>query len=389
MKAMFERLLLATVVGVALVAAAGAGAQSASMGHASTLSLGQQPPPSLFGINTGTFDTSASRLSRDLPTAKRLGARWVHFTGDSIKYSGGRVSFAVMDSEVDHARSLGLGVVISLGGIRGACSTKPTPSDPTNCPPTSAHDLALYARYLRTLLRHFAGRVLYYESWVEPNHTSMWPGGVNPARYAAVLETEYRVFLSTAPRDTLMFAGVADFGIADGSPNGIAVLPFTDQVLADLHGQRAFDLVALHAYRFPPSLAPDDAGYTLYPVSPVWRKDTWTQQLAAYEQEFAAHGYGRPRVWLTEFGWPGNTQPSTSYYPSLAAQATDIGQAYRALESPALSFVQAAFWFNQRDYKQGAANPDPGFFGHYGLLFNDFTHKPAAAVFQHFAGGGS
>jgi hypothetical protein len=386
---MFARLLLATVVGVALLAAAGAGARSASMGHASALRLGQQPPPSLFGINTGTFDTSASRLSRDLPTAARLGARWVHFTGDSIKYSGGRVSFAVMDSEVDHARSLGLGVVISLGGIRGACSTKPTPPDPTNCPPTSAHDLALYARYVQTLLRHFAGRVLYYESWVEPNHTSMWPGGVNAAQYAAVLETEYRVFRATAPRDTLMFAGVADFGIADGSPNGVAVLPFTDQVLADLHGQRAFDLVALHAYRFPPSLAPDDAGYTHYPVSPVWRKDTWTQQLEAYEQEFAAHGYGRPRVWLTEFGWPGNTQPSTSYYPGLAAQATDIGQAYRALESPSLSFVQAAFWFNQRDYQQGAANPDPGFFGHYGLLFNDFRPKPAAAVFQHFAGGGS
>ena len=40
----------------------------------------------------------------------------------------------------------------------------------------------------------------------------------------------------------------------------MAVLPYTDQVLADLHGRPAFDLVALHAYRFPPSLAPDDAG---------------------------------------------------------------------------------------------------------------------------------
>ena len=145
---------------------------------------------------------------------------------------------------------------------------------------------------MRALLRHFAGRVRYYESWVEPNHTSSWAGGVNAAQYAAVLETEYRVFRASAPRDRLMFAGVADFGIADGSPNGLPVLPYTDQVLAALHGRPAFDLVALHAYRFPPSLAPDDAGYTHYPVSPVWRKDTWTQQLEAYEQEFTAHGYG-------------------------------------------------------------------------------------------------
>ena len=66
-----------------------------------------------------------------------------------------------------------------------------------------------------------------------------------------------------------------------------------------------------------------------------------------------------------------------------------MAAAYRALESPALSFVQAAFWFNQRDYESGAANPDPGFFAHYGLLFDDFTPKPAAAVFERFARGGS
>ena len=50
------------------------------------LRSGQQPAPSLFGINTGTYDTSEARLARDLPTAVALGARWVHFTGDSIKY---------------------------------------------------------------------------------------------------------------------------------------------------------------------------------------------------------------------------------------------------------------------------------------------------------------
>ena len=105
-------------------------------------------------------------------------------------------------------------------------------------------------RYLKTLLRHFAGRVRYFESWVEPNHTSMWPSGPSPAQYAALLETEYGVFRSSAPRPRLLFAGVADFGIEDGSSNGVAVLPFTDEVLGDLHGARAFDAVALHAYRF-------------------------------------------------------------------------------------------------------------------------------------------
>ena len=377
-------LLAASVAAASLLAAAVANGDHAR--ELTALRLGRQPPPSLFGINTGTYDTSARRLARDYPTAVSLGARWLHFTGDSVKYAAnGRVSFALLDREVDTARSLGLGVVLSLGGIRAACSMRPVPSDATRCPPTTPYDLAVYARYLRGLLAHFAGRVEYYESWVEPNHTSMWPGGPNPAQYAALLETEYRVFSASRPRARLMFAGVADFGIADGSPNGIAVLPYTDAVLADLHGARAFDLVALHAYRFPPSLAPDDLGWTHYPASPVWRQDTWTQQLEAYEALFTAHGYGTPRMWLTEFGWPGNRTAAGDYYPSLSAQATDVAQAYAALESPALSFVQAAFWFNQRDYETGAANPDPGFFAHYGLLFNDFEPKPAAAVFERLA----
>jgi len=376
----FKPRRLAAIVSLAVLAAAAAAAAQTSL--LPPLSAGQQPAPSLFGINTGTYDRSEARLDRDLPTAVELGARWVHFTGDSIVYAHGQVSFALLDREVDSARKLGLGVVISLGGIRAACSITPAPSDPTHCPPTTAHDLSVYASYLATLLRHFAGRVAYYESWVEPNHTSMWAGGVNPAQYAALLETEYRVFQATAPADKLMFAGVADFGIESASPSGIAVLPYTEQVLDDLAGQKAFDLVALHAYRYPPSLSPDDLGWTLYPVSPVWRQDTWTAQLEAYEAEFTAHGYGEPRVWLTEFGWPGNTVASTDYYPSLQAQATDIAEAYEALESPALSFVQAAFWFNQRDYEAGLANPDPAFFAHYGLLFNNFKPKPAAGVFE-------
>ena len=280
--------------------------------------------------------------------------------------------------------------MLSLGGIRGRvldeAGTRRQIRQAAHRP--APYDLAVYARYLRGLLAHFAGRVEYYESWVEPNHTSMWPGGPNPAQYAALLETEYRVFRASAPEDRLMFAGVADFGIADGSPNGIAVLPYTDAVLADLHGARAFDLVALHAYRFPPSLAPDDLGWTHYPTSPVWRQDTWTQQLEAYEQEFTAHGYGTPRMWLTEFGWPGNRQPpGATTSPACGPRPPTWPRRTEDLESPALSFVQAAFWFNQRDYQPGVANPDPAFFGHYGLLFNDFAAKPAAAVFEHFASG--
>jgi hypothetical protein len=109
----------------------------------------------------------------------------------------------------------------------------------------------------------------------------------------------------------------------------------------------------------------------------------WPQELSAYEQEFANAGYGRMPLWLTEFGWPGNAHAGGPYFPSYAAQAADLSQAYDQLLK--LSFVQAAFWFNLRDYQPAVHNPDPTFFAHYGLLQYHFAMKPAAGVFAQLA----
>ncbi|MBV8947791.1 MAG: hypothetical protein JOZ95_20350, partial [Solirubrobacterales bacterium] len=46
--------------------------------------MGRPPSPSIFGINTLTYDSSQARFKRDIPTAARLGARWVHFTNGSV-----------------------------------------------------------------------------------------------------------------------------------------------------------------------------------------------------------------------------------------------------------------------------------------------------------------
>jgi len=116
-RALFVLALAVASASAAVPAATGADAAASRL---PPLGVGRQPAPSLFGVNTGTFDSSEARLSRDLPTAVALGARWVHFTGDSVKYAHGAPSFALLDREVDQARSLGLGVVISLGGIRSA-----------------------------------------------------------------------------------------------------------------------------------------------------------------------------------------------------------------------------------------------------------------------------
>jgi polysaccharide biosynthesis protein PslG len=338
------------------------------------------PPPSLFGINTGTYDHDNARLERDTPTAASMGARWVHFTGGSVSFVHGKPSFAGLDRAVDQARKDGLGVLLSLGGVPAACSLVPRPSDVVHCPPTSAADLVAYDAYLKRMLLHFRGRVSYFESWVEPNHVSMWPPAPDPSAYAALLESEYAVVQQVNAQyglhDQLLFASI-----------GGSDLGYLDNVLTALGARKAFDIVGDHPYRFPPD-DPATPNYAISYPGGGHPKLTWTEELIDYEAQFTSHGYGTPPVWLTEFGWPGANGPdgcggATS---TEADQASFLRSAYALLRSdPQLSFVKAAFWFNLRDYATGVANPDPACFAHYGLLNTNFSPKPAGLAFEQLA----
>src|SRR5437588_9140520 len=80
-------------------------------------SMGAEPNPSLFGIDTAVYDSSQAYFNRGIPTAHALGARWDHFTAGAGTGSG---SFGTLDREVRKARSAGMGVVITVGGVRSA-----------------------------------------------------------------------------------------------------------------------------------------------------------------------------------------------------------------------------------------------------------------------------
>src|SRR5947209_19592513 len=142
-----RRLVAGTIAAVALAAAA------------ATPAAAPIPAPSLFGLNTGTFDPNYAHYVRDLPAARGLGARWVHFTGSLVKSRRGRPDFNLLDSQVASARRLGLGVMISLGGAPQACSIRPRPSDLSSCPPRSARDLRAYAAYVRTMVHRYRGQI--------------------------------------------------------------------------------------------------------------------------------------------------------------------------------------------------------------------------------------
>jgi|GEM_PF-2683103 len=365
---------------------------------------GPQPAPSIFGINTLGYTKSSANFNQEMPTAKRMGAPWVHFTNDSVKFtSQGQPIWKTLDSEVMTARKLGLGVLVSLGGTPRACSASPRPTDFTGCPPTTSGDLYAYSVFLRSELVRYRNDVQYWESWLEPNNNAYWRPKADPQQYANLLRTQYAVFQSVNRQYhtdlKLLFGGPISFSTMP--QDGWAVLPYVHAVLADLHGARAFDGIGLHAYRFPSNnTAPPDlnwgptaldydyVGDLRYPAqgcSVVYSgfcQMTWSQELSAYEQEFANDGYPNMPLWLTEFGWPGNATATDALYPSFDTQAAYLSQAYGELLQ--LPFVQAAFVFNLEDYEPGIVTPDPAFFYHYGLLQYGFSPKPAAGVYEQF-----
>ncbi len=357
-------------------------------------SMGAEPSPSIFGIDTSIFDASYSSYIRDIPVARRMGSRWDRFTLGAATGAG---RWGAVDHEVEQARRHGMGVILTFGGVGSACSLRPRPADIHACPPTSANDLRAYQAYVRRVLLRYRNVVDYYESWAEPNNRSSFFPGPNAGRYAAILAAQYAAFQSVDRQFglqlKLLFGSPSDFSVIPGSRGFVAVLPFTHKVLRDLHGNRAFDGIALHAYRFPPqpygpaAKAYDYVGGAGGPFrgcdSYPWCQMTWPQELRAYEAEFEEQGYGQQPLWLTEFGWPGSSDGTGGYYPSEAVQARDLREAYEDLLD--LPFVQGALWFNVRDYDPSDGSPDPAFFYHYGLLQYGFTPKPAAAVFEALA----
>jgi len=370
--------------------------------------MGPIPSPGIFGMDTNTYNHGFANWKRDTPTARSLGARWIHFTDGNIHFYGnGGVNWSTMDYAVKWARENHLGVLISFGGAARACSIRPRPTAFTGCPPTTSADLSAYKSFMRAEVLRYRNVVNTYESWVEPNKKASWMGGANPQQYANLLRAQYQVIQSINhsyhTHIKLLFGSPMTISIWPGSsPGTMSWVPFVHDVLADLHGARVFDGIALHAYRFPeyPSesassenwgpdvTGPEYVGNMTFPdqgcgtLSEGWCSGgvTWSTELRIDEALFQRAGYGTPPLWITEFGWPGNANPSTALYPSFSTQATYLTEAYRDLLN--LPFVQAAFWFNQRDYTPGVPNPDAPYFAHYGLLTYNFTEKPAAIAFH-------
>lgn len=154
-----------------------------------------------------------------------------------------------------------------------------------------------YCRWLRNLVRHFEGDVLYYEYWNEPDGMG-WPvmergptghpmdirWGGNATLYSKFLQATYETVKSVDPE-----AQVAVGGLESKTSFLVSLYEATNG--------DCFDAVCIHPYGGGEGMGHGPPGQAL--------NYEW---IAEIRQLMEAKGDGGKAVWITEYGW--RTLPS-------------------------------------------------------------------------------
>ena len=230
----------------------------------------QQIPADLFGMHF--HHVGGTTPWPDVPIAQwRLWDAYVAWP--NLEPSKGRWQFRTLDAYIALASQHHVGLVLPLGLSPGWASARPTEKS-TYQPGAAAEprDIEDWRTYVRTVVRHCAGKVQAYEIWNEPNLPQFWSGTVD---------------------QMVQLTREASLVIRSVDPQAIIVSPAATQArgtdwLAEFlkkGGGEFVDVIGYHLY-----VAPQTPEATVALVSTVKR----------LMQE---SGQSQKPIWNTETGW--------------------------------------------------------------------------------------
>jgi hypothetical protein len=300
--------------------------------------------------NIGDGDTAQTWSDLQASGAKlvRSFVSWNTLTGGTrdlqmAKYRG----FA------DKAAARGMRVLLT---VTGAPLPQPAP--------------AQYAAAVADLASNLKGRNVAYEVWNEPDETTFWHKGPQPAEYAAMLKAAYPAIKNADPAAVVLVGGLTgnDFEFVER--------------LYDNGAKGSFDGVGVHTDTA--CLTTDPREYYREPSGRIGRYSfTGYREV---RQTMLAHGDDKP-VWITELGWASTTATcerggragTKAGGVTQAEQADFLAKAYGCLAND--PWVEQAAWFNLHDLRTGATDDSLNL----GLITDGFVRKPAFAAFQRAA----
>lgn len=199
---------------------------------------------------------------------------------------------------------------------------------------------AVFAAYVKYLVKRYDGKIEGIEIWNEPNSTSSW---INPdaKSYVSLLKASYPAVKSVDRHVKVLGASLSN----------LYALPYLQAMYA-AGAKRYFDVLSVHLYtrntNSPDSLL-NQAGQSLSSL-------------------LAAQADSAREIWVTELGYP---TFSGTYGVSESAQNAFLRSARQvATEEP---HITRLYFYEWQDDAGSPTNPE----SHYGLIRQDFSMKPA------------
>ncbi len=297
--------------------------------------------------NQSHYDDAKIRKAILLMKEAGVGIVRMDFFWEDIEPRKGQWVFEKLDRIVDLLAQNGIEVLGLLHyNVSWASGNWNEPPDP-----------ALFTEYACQVVRHFKGRVRYWEIWNEPNDKMYWAPQDDLKTYAALLKTVYPAVKKEDPACQVLNGGLTGYCSIS---------------LKQLyrHGAKdCFDIVNIHPFTDP--LLPDPVGVL---------RGTYR---AVYKVMQANHDAAKP-IWITELGCPGVPAENKSSIgnwwmgknPDEAEQARWVSLVYKkGLTWPGVQKIFWAFFRDTRDHFKNGGD-------YFGLVREDFSKKPAFEAYR-------
>lgn len=306
----------------------------------------------LFGFNDNAIRAGLISASDDAKLTQRVGAD-VHRLGMDWRWlepQPGKFNWSAYDDIYREMTARGIKPLFILTFAPSWALDPSTPCDQWHydcrMPPGRAHD-ADWQRVAAAVAKRYPNAA-GIEIWNEPNETTFWQPGPDPARYAELLKLAYAAIKSANPSMKVLGGSASNRQYAEG--DSITQTAFL-QGMYRAGAKGSMDALSVHPYPWS--------------LQPSLTKQSLDQARAVRN----ANGDSKLPLWVTEIGLSTNGMDRYMFSPS--QQSSGLAQLYSTLA--AMSDVQAIMVHTLLEPGGPAANRELG----YGVLNPDRTPKPA------------
>ena len=326
-------------------------------------------PSDFFGVSSPDLvPMTASQRDSVMADQRAAGVRLLRqlFDWNQIEPTAGTYDWTSLDAFMASAAKADMKVLPVVLWSPQWASSCPGATNYRRCPPTDPAD---FGNFVVTLIGRYGPDGSFWTSnptlpkrpitawqlWNEPAIPAYWSGAPNAAEYVDMLKAAVPIIRAADPTAEIVAAGIPDSTL----PGAISMSNYVSGMYAaGLKG--LVDDVALHLY-----------------------DDTPANAVGLVEQTRStmnANGDSATPIWATEWGWA-SAGKTNRFVTDLAGQAANTDALMSELvarhEELGMRGLVEYFWHDGSPQ----SNNNDLWLNHLGLVFQDYSHKPAYDAF--------